>query len=55
MCLLLFHPVVYKKLVTVNTVSVNITNLLITLQVPDDPANSNKSLYTCAFQFVFKD
>ena len=31
----------------VNTVSVNVTSLLITLPAPNDPANSNKSLYTC--------
>ena len=26
-----------------------------TLAVPDDPANSNKSLYTCRSQYVYKD
>ena len=31
----------------INTVSVNVTSLLITPPAPDGPANSNKSLYTC--------
>ena len=31
-----------------------ITILYITLPAPDDPANSNKSLYTCASQSVHK-
>ena len=52
-CLLLFHPAVCRA---VNTASANVTSLLITLLVlaPDDPANSNKSLYTCTYRSVHK-
>ena len=45
-CLLLFHPAIYQKNhQTVNTESADVTNFLITLQGPYDPANSNKSLH----------
>ena len=44
---LLFHPAVCEKPETINTVSANVTSLLITPPAPDGPANSNKSLNTC--------
>ena len=34
-----------KEHETVNTASANVTSLLITLPAPDDPSNSNKSLF----------
>ena len=39
-----------KTLETADTASAHVTSLLITLPAPDDPANSNKSLYICTYQ-----
>ena len=52
-CLIWFHPA--KKLETVNTASANVTSLLINFPAPDDPDNSNKSLFSCTSQSVYKD
>ena len=53
----LFHQVVWEKIfkLLISTTSANVTSLLITLSVPDDPSNSNKSLYTCSSQSVYED
>ena len=41
--------------ILVNTVSANVTSLLITPLAPDDAANSKKPLYTCTSQSEYKD
>ena len=47
MCLSLFYPAKCEKILeTVNAASATVTNLLITLPVPDDPTNFHKSLRT---------
>ena len=51
MCLLLFHPA--KKLENVNTGSVNVTSLLITIPAPDDQAKFWQVLFSCSSQSVF--
>ena len=45
-CLLLFHSAKNMKLSM---------SVFITLSAPDDPANSNKFLFFCTSQSVYKD
>ena len=44
-----------EKTETVNAASANVMSVLITLPGPDDPANSNKFLFFCTSQSVYKD
>ena len=44
-----------EKNETVNAASANVMSVFITLPAPDDPANSNKFLFFCTSQSVYKD
>ena len=52
-CSLLFHSA--KKNEIVNAAFANVMSVFITLPAPDDPANSNKFLFFCTSQSVYKD